>query len=268
MADVYVCSCGKQFNSPASFNGHKRHCRFHLGEEHYNRLKQIDQKNVTIATERASLAATLKKKKKLELWEASQHFCEYCGKPLIRPNTRFCSRECANTRKHSEETKYKIGSAFRKQQISFAEYLDRKAKEPMRVIYSGPVLPKIILEGLPSGWPSSTRRTYAEKFWKSVLDNNLISYEEQFPIDTPKGVPGKYRLDFLVDGKFDIEVDGHWHKEEEAIERDIRRTIYLESLGYIVYRIPWINPVGAKNKAIVNEQIEELFKFLHKERIR
>lgn len=29
----YRCECGKEFTDSQSFNGHKSHCRIHLGEE-------------------------------------------------------------------------------------------------------------------------------------------------------------------------------------------------------------------------------------------
>lgn len=31
----YMCGCGKEFDNPQKFNGHKSGCRIHLGEEKY-----------------------------------------------------------------------------------------------------------------------------------------------------------------------------------------------------------------------------------------
>ena len=28
----YICECGKEFDNPQSFNGHKSHCVFHLSK--------------------------------------------------------------------------------------------------------------------------------------------------------------------------------------------------------------------------------------------
>lgn len=47
--------------------------------------------------------------------------------------------------------------------------------------------------------------SYPEKYWKNVLDNNNISYEEQYQISL-------YTLDFaIVDLKIDLEIDGNQH---------------------------------------------------------
>ena len=58
-------------------------------------------------------------------------------------------------------------------------------------------------------------------------------------------------------------MDGGQHLKQDVKEKDHRRDEYLKSLGYIIYRIKWVNPYNDKNKKIVNQQIEDLFKFLN-----
>ena len=87
-------------------------------------------------------------------------------------------------------------------------------------------------------------------------------------MNVPVWKPGlnNYWLDFLI-GDVDLEIDGSFHKLEDCIEKDIRRTEWLESLGYKVYRIKWVNPNSEKNKVIVNKQIQDLFDYLKIERL-
>ena len=109
--------------------------------------------------------------------------------------------------------------------------------------------------------------SYAEKFWKKVLDNNKIEYTHDYVVHKPKGERGVFRIDFLIDN-IDVEIDGQQHYSEVEIEeKDKRRDAYLTEKGFIVYRIRWINPINDYNKKAVNQQIDDLFTFLNKERI-
>ena len=109
---TYKCVCGKEFQTANSFNGHKSHCKEHQTQKHgslefYN---QIRQDNSIKQSNTQKITADLKKQKKLYLWIAEQHQCECCGKVMTEKygSGRFCCKACANTRKHSEETKNKI----------------------------------------------------------------------------------------------------------------------------------------------------------------
>lgn len=49
----------------------------------------------------------------------------------------------------------------------------------------------------------------------------------------------RYRIDFLVDGRLIVEIDGAaWHSSKEAVERDRIRDRSLKDRGYTVLRIP------------------------------
>lgn len=77
-------------------------------------------------------------------------------------------------------------------------------------------------------------RSYAEEYWKAVLDSNNLVYEEQFQI-------GPYQLDFAFpDKKIDLEIDGDQHYlDPRIIESDKRRNEYFRALGWKVIRIKW-----------------------------
>lgn len=80
----------------------------------------------------------------------------------------------------------------------------------------------------------SKGRSYPEQYWKEILDQNSIQYEEEYPISF-------YSLDFaIVDKKIDLEIDGEQHYvDQRIVESDIKRTKFLEDLGWKVIRIRW-----------------------------
>lgn len=80
--------------------------------------------------------------------------------------------------------------------------------------------------------------------------SSKISYPEQYFIDLFKKeninlkyhvTVGLYELDFYNENKkIDIEIDGEQHYvDKRIINSDIRRTKYLENLGWKIYRIRW-----------------------------
>lgn len=111
----YTCECGKIFTNPQAFNGHKSHCKLH------NQLKygSTDVLENYEQQRRQSLSKTTRtkyeklKRQDLDKWLSEQHKCETCGKVMTEyyGSGRFCSQACANTRKHSNETKEKLRRA-------------------------------------------------------------------------------------------------------------------------------------------------------------
>lgn len=117
----YICICGKTFTNSQSFNGHKAHCKQHQ----ISKYKTLDYYNDHI--EKCISARSkghdsyinkqkLAKSDQLKIWLSEQHTCEHCGKAMTEKygSGRFCCRACANSRKHSEETKQKIGLSVKK----------------------------------------------------------------------------------------------------------------------------------------------------------
>ena len=271
MTKEYVCECGKTYTNPQSYNGHKRHCKTHL-------LKSGKLDKLLDSYKRAALHTSQtqkrqyqeKKQKELNQWISEKHTCEKCGKVMTEKfgSGRFCSKSCANGHKKSDESKIKVSETLRGYKLSNEQIKILLSPKPTKVKeqYVGPELPELEKEILPPGFFPRDRLSYAEKFWKVVFDNNQISYHHDFVVHKPKGGQGVYRLDFLIDN-FDIEIDGEQHLKQDVKEKDHRRDEYLKSLGYIIYRIKWVNPYNDKNKKIVNQQIEDLFKFINKPRL-
>lgn len=153
MIKFYKCECGKEFNNPQAFNGHKCHCKEHLvvanKYDKYLLLEQNRIKKLTI-TNRVKAKADLAAKK--SNWIAEEHKCEHCGKVMTEKFGvgRFCSRACANSHKHSKETKQKISSGVKNSNIyqdNLKAVNNRKIEEvskynnnPNRCIICGKVL--------------------------------------------------------------------------------------------------------------------------------
>lgn len=79
---------------------------------------------------------------------------------------------------------------------------------------------------------SSLGLSYAERYFKEWLEKECIQFTAQYRV-------GRYVLDFLI-GNIDLEIDGHWHKtQQNVIDKDIRRTHYLERNGFKVVRVDW-----------------------------
>lgn len=272
MTKEYKCECGRTFSTPSSVGGHKRHCELHLSRiGKLESMKEVDRL-CSINSKKSQRAKSQKNRQaSLDQWISEKHTCEKCGKVMNEKfgSGRFCSRTCSNSHKKSDESRIKLSEKLRGRQLTsdeIDELLASKVEKP-KEYYTGPQLPILEDEHLPPGYFPRTRMSYAEKFWKKVLDNNKIEYTHDYVVHKPKGERGVFRIDFLIDN-IDVEIDGQQHYSEVEIEeKDKRRDAYLTEKGFIVYRIRWINPINDYNKKAVNQQIDDLFTFLNKERI-
>lgn len=196
--------------------------------EQVNLIKQYINKEITIEDIRIKYPILIKK-------------CKECGKeyiPLLQPNgykiscNKYCSKECHNIA------------------VSKQSSLQRK---------------KEIQNGTFQGWKSRNITSYAEKFWKQVLDNNDIKYiREQLVEYGNLGNGERYFLDFYIEHngrKIDLEIDGKQHKYKNRQESDIKRDEFLKLLGYEVYRIDWNSINNDKGKELMKEKIDKFLEF-------
>jgi very-short-patch-repair endonuclease/predicted RNA-binding Zn-ribbon protein involved in translation (DUF1610 family) len=205
------------------------------------------------------------------------YICEKCGKLVTETygSGRFCSRACANTRAHSEETKQKIHKALVKQRdVQFCRscgkqlgYRNTSGLCANCFKYQPKTEESKIKQSLTmksKGYPRwnihRNEPSYAEKFFMQVLQNNDIVYSFEYAIPNPKN--HFYYLDFLIeknDFKIDLEIDGEQHKYRK--EHDNTRDRFLEKQGYIVYRIAWNNINTESGKDYMKEKIDEFISF-------
>lgn len=115
------------FDNPQKFNGHKSHCKVHLGDIKFeNRRNQLNEARQLLVSKFENL-----RKQSDQTWIFEQHSCEKCGKIMTEKvgSGRFCSRSCANGRPHSEESKKKTSKSLyeskEKQHIKFVSIYER-----------------------------------------------------------------------------------------------------------------------------------------------
>lgn len=146
---MFKCECGKEFENPQSFNGHKSHCKIHaLAKGKSIRQVELEAANRGKKTSNTyKVKAANKAKVSSKLWKAKQHYCECCGKLMIEKfgSGRFCSRACANSHKHSEETKQKISNKLKvvasgcvlKSKQNSIEIIEKYKKSPKYCVICG-----------------------------------------------------------------------------------------------------------------------------------
>lgn len=212
-------------------------------------------------------------KKKFEQMNA-MHTCEHCGIQYVRKDgisARFCSRKCANTRVRTEETKKLISESLK------ARYFDRKrycrvCGAELHRQTEGDLCCKCIKHdehhrkklsetakknmaiGKIKPWNSRNIKSYAERFWETVLLNNDIKYEREKHV-------GRYFLDFVI-GFVDLEIDGKQHEYDDRKKSDEERDAYLTSIGYSVYRIKWNEVNTEQGKAAMKHKIDDFVSFI------
>ena len=180
-------------------------------------------------------------------------FCPYCG---IRLNVLG-----GHIKKHGK-TKEDVISEFGNE-ILFISKVDFKRKSDV----SRNTQNRLIAEGKHHGWKSRNTKSYAEKFWKEVLDNNNIPYQAEYVLKkSDLGIDSlnNFFLDFLLPGNIDLEIDGKQHNYENRKEHDKERDAILSQHGYTIYRIQWINPNTPSNKLKVQNQIKEFLDWYQK----
>ena len=126
-----ICKyCGKEFSSK-SIGGHVSRCKMN---PNYQETIKKDKENLKKANE---LSVEVIKQPRLKF----NRICPKCGKEFIVIGTqrefdrnklrRFCSKSCANSRNHSEETRNKTANSLRKYYGThdlpkgFPRYIDR-----------------------------------------------------------------------------------------------------------------------------------------------
>lgn len=120
MKGYYKCECGKEFDNPQKFNGHKTHCVIHLTLfdklDRRNEIQENFRKCGLDANKKNSEEVRRTKELILKKWVEEGHVCEKCGKIMTEKfgTGRFCSEACAHSHQMSKETKEKISEALYK----------------------------------------------------------------------------------------------------------------------------------------------------------
>ena len=119
--EKFVCKyCGKGFDTKQSLGGHANFCL--MNPKNVNCICQYCGEKLDNSTKLVQHIRKCNKNPqnvsniKLQQWIFEKHTCEKCGKVMTEKfhSGRFCSYSCANSHKHSEETKDKIRQSVKK----------------------------------------------------------------------------------------------------------------------------------------------------------
>ncbi len=234
-------------------------------------------------------------------YDLNPKYCEYCGKklPFKKRFAKCCNQSCGSALgnkkkgKRTEETKRKISNTFLKgikqhkyklanqygeyvygvrkcickycnkefESNKFQKYCSDECRQKSISKQSSLQRKKEIQNGTFQGWKSRNIISYAEKFWKQVLDNNNIQYVREYVLEYGnKGSGERYFLDFYIeinDRKIDLEIDGKQHLYKERKESDKIRDEFIKSKGIEVYRIPWNEINSEHGKQLMEEKINK-----------
>lgn len=290
----YKCECGKDFTDPQKFNGHKGHCKVHLAAVGKLEAYAVRQARAS-ATGRAAWNSQRKnqKQQKLMNWVAEQHMCECCNKVMTEKfgTGRFCSRSCANTRSHSEETRNKI-SASLSSIVPINKALVTKTKvQLIREAYAAsPVFCKVCGKALP--FEQRFHKTCSDSCYHKALQEggkvsaakqrkrsqNEITFcnlcEEYFGKDRVmhnEPIFNGWDADIiLLDHKIAILWNGPWHYRQvlkghsltQVQNRDKIKITEIEKAGYTAYIV---NDGANKGMSMtqVYEEFNNLLSFLN-----
>lgn len=159
----------------------------------------------------------------------SIRYCSNCGKKLgFRNKSGYC-QHCVHS----------CSPVF-----TSAEYKEKIRQSQLR----------LVANGTHKGWRSRNVKSYAERFFETVLNNNHISYERERYV-------GKYFLDFVI-GDIDLEIDGKQHQYADRKQSDQVRDEYLRSQGFFVYRIKWNEINSDVGKEMMKEKIDLFLDFV------
>lgn len=232
---MYKCICGKEFEKVQSLHGHQSHCKINLGDRYSNYQKSSKMKSDKMLKSKQSIAIQREISKANE-WREQRNRCEVCGKimEVKYGSGRFCSKSC------------------RLSYCATANNDKRKANISKSCI-------KAVEEGRMVPTNCNPRGNYVERYWKFILSSVYnLKVLPQVRIQKPSisGHNGYYFMDLLVNDKYDLEIDGPYHNEEHDKERDK----IISSKGYIVYRVPYINPRRYRDKVLcqVSEFVESI----------
>lgn len=193
----------------------------------------------------------------------------------IDKSRTFCSYKCSNSKSRSLQTRLKIsnslqGRLYKRKERPYCRFChkicdnlyqiycskDCQNKDPERKIRMGNIVKERIKRNGPSGgWPTRLKLdpSYPEKITITILDQLKIEYIREKKV-------GKYFVDFMI-GNVALEIDGGQHKRFiDRQEKDKLKDQFLKSLGYVVYRIDWVDNKGV-NKGVFRKSIDEFVKF-------
>ena len=287
--EYYKCICGRTFDKPNSFNGHKSHCKEHQIAKHgslefYKQVKT--QKNEKIA-KTALHNAEINRNTDNERWVSEQHHCEACGKIMTEKygSGRFCCKSCANRRVVTDQIKQRMSDSVKVLSKAAGELrhknsVDLYDQNPNKCVICGCILdydsrnhkvcdnPNCKHECLSRNGRKSvyiqgdSRRSKSEVYFYELCKNYFKDVEHNIPIFDG------WDADIIIhDIKYAILWNGIWHykkiKNNQSLEqiqnRDSIKIAKIIEYGYTPYII---KQSGTFNENFIEEKFNELVSLL------
>ena len=199
--------------------------------------------------------------------------CAYCGKEIIKElyskekwstmmrklkktNRIYCSPNCGTNWAHKNLTKYIQSEASRKRMMIHNPMMRKDIREKVSsTLKEKNHKPKI------RGGNGTGMTKPQEILYKELKKHNLYTIPE-LPIKTHQkngsGYPTCYKVDLgLEELKIGIEIDGKSHNLIERRNQDMKKDMFLESLGWKILRF--------KNKEVLenlNNVIEKIMSII------
>lgn len=195
MNKTYKCECGKEFTNPQSFNGHKSNCVIHLKlTGKYENKMRAREKQISKIREVCAEKSKEFHRKNEEEWKKARHKCEHCGKVMERKygSGRFCSKFCANSRKHSSESKEKISSSLKQRYELHSNERRLKSEQKKSGYYLNPS--RCVICGNPLNYEKRSNLVCCKKCQNELESIKAIERcEEQGTNLCGKGRRGYYK---------------------------------------------------------------------------
>lgn len=282
--EYYECICGRTFDKPNSFNGHKSHCKEHQIAKHGSLefYKQVKTKKDEKIAKTALHNAEVNRNIEHEGWVNEQHHCETCGKVMTEKygSGRFCCKSCANTRNLSVQTKQLISDSVSSSLKDIAKERHLASvysynQNPARCIICNCVLeynnrnrkvcdkPECIHEcrsrnGRKSVYQQGeNRRSKSEIYFCELCESYFENVEHNVPIFNG------WDADVIIhDIKVAVLWNGIWHyqkiKKNQSLEQIRQRDqIKIEKIIEFGYTPYVIQQDGTFNKNFIEEKFNE-----------
>lgn len=254
---TFICEnpkCHKEFTK----NLTETEFKHYQSQKHFC-CRSCSNTRIHSAETKAKVSATLKRKKSskftYEKCELRKTKCLDCQKEIYVKTTAdvYC-KECIDN--HPEYHRFQVYT------FDGHRVLSKKVRKAI-----SDRIQLAVKNGKHKGWKTRSIASFPETFWKTVLENNQIEYEFNYPIKKSSlGLQHEascYFLDFKLKDKIDLEIDGKQHKYPERKANDLKRDNLLKKNGWKVYRIEWNEISSEEGSKLMKKKIDDFLQWYH-----
>lgn len=261
---MYKCKyCGKEFESKNSLCGHTTRCKENPKNKIIYNCKFCSREFTNLSglhrheNQCKYNPNYIKERRKTRITDILEDalFCKFCGKQCknknsLRNHERMCPQNPDKTYRNKFNTlgcpSWNTGltketdSRLLKASVTLSNNTKGIKRNPLSEQHKLNIsagMRKFLKDNpdkVPYKLNHSSTMSYPEQYFSKLFKNESFNFIYHYHI-------GMYELDFAdIDKQVDIEIDGEQHyTDKRIVDSDIRRTEYLENLGWKIYRIRW-----------------------------